>query len=554
MVKRFHPPAKVLKLQKRLDSEEKRFIQEWTILWALYANAPSSPGDSESATLRLLSEVVDGFNEASWPEGWSFKTLVPWLRKSYLREWLIVRVKAPYPPGESQGRQPTLPPLQWTIEFTGAPLNKERFRKAVLHPNDQLEYLKALQSMEPMVAGRPYAIPRPIYSAVVSGDTLHLIRRQVAQFMQEVSLTPKEEQRRASLLQDMQSILSGGSGETRTTVHAFGSSANGLSSKTSDMDLCVEMDLVTRLDEEARKGLRSPQDAKEFRGHLITQVSRLLKSRGFTNIIPIRHSVVPIVKFTHPTLRVEGDICFGASISTANTQLFYAYTLVSPHIRPLLMVMKRWAKVRGIGDAHLDTLNSYTYCLMMFYYLQLQGNLPPLQQLCCSKPLTLPATPSSPPMVGRCFACGRPLPSEPQYGYEAYFLRGWKGHTRNSSLTTLLMGFFHFYAFEFDYAKDVVSPRLGQPLSRADKGWTRKTQAGKSALCVEDPFVLERNTARTASVDSVHGIRWEMERAWRCLVEGQGLPDLLLPWRKQSLSATVIHGMVRSSDKLLHWR
>ncbi|RKP13950.1 hypothetical protein BJ684DRAFT_19602 [Piptocephalis cylindrospora] len=550
MVKRFHPPAKIDKLRRRLDEEDKRLSREWSILNALYAGLDQTSGDSGSPVIRHVLEIIEDLDSRSWPPGWSTKPLTAWLQKPYLRDWLIVRTQAPYPPGVRQGRRPPLPPMHWSVQFTGVPLDQEKFRKAASHPNDVLDRLKATRAMEPMVAGRPYAIPRPIDPSSISPGIHHQIKAQVVRFIQETSMTPEEEQARANFLQDMQGILSGGAGITQTTIVAFGSSANGISSKTSDMDLCVQMDYLTHMDMEVLEGRRSAESVKQFRGHLVTEAARLLRSRKFLKIVPIRHSTVPIVKFVHPTYNLEGDICFGASISLVNTELFATYTQTNPHVRPLLMVVKKWAKARGISDAPLDTLNSYTYCLMMFYYLQIHGVIPPLQQLCCSKFLRLPITPASPPMVGKCLACGQLLPSDPQYGYEAHFLRGWHGRPRKASLATLLLGFFHFYAFEFDYTRNVVSPRLGQPLSRVDKGWTRKTQAGRSMLCVEDPFILEKNTARTASAVSIHGIRWEFERAWRCLTEGQGLPDLLLPWRQQSPLATLLQGMVRPFDDL----
>ena len=54
-------------------------------------------------------------------------------------------------------------------------------------------------------------------------------------------------------------------------------------------------------------------------------------------------------------------------------------------MKKLAILIKLWAKGRGINDAFMGTLSSYSYILMLIHYLQLKGKgrpniLPNLQR------------------------------------------------------------------------------------------------------------------------------------------------------------------------------
>ena len=44
--------------------------------------------------------------------------------------------------------------------------------------------------------------------------------------------------------------------------------------------------------------------------------------------------------------------------------------LAEPRVRPIIMVVKKWAQHYGINDASKGTLSSYTLVLMVLHYLQ----------------------------------------------------------------------------------------------------------------------------------------------------------------------------------------
>ncbi|RKP07057.1 hypothetical protein THASP1DRAFT_17623 [Thamnocephalis sphaerospora] len=215
----------------------------------------------------------------------------------------------------------------------------------------------------------------------------------------------------------------------------------------------------------------------------------------------------------------ECDISFANLVALRNTRLFQTYTMADQRVRPLLFAVKRWSKMRAISNASQDggTLNSYTHVLMMLAYLQRQRVIPPLQRICCGK------HPQETLRASSAVADYTQVSPSPN----------------TMSTGQLLVGFFRYYAFEFNYAEECVSVRLGGTLSRSAKSWPdqpgssmRCADGQPAALCVEDPFVLERNCAVSAIRRSVAGIRWEYERALRALLSNRGLEGACLPWQE----------------------
>jgi DNA polymerase sigma len=349
----------------------------------------------------------------------------------------------------------------------------------------------------------------------------------------------------------------------------FGSAANSLASPTSDLDFTLvlppehpinriaktyNLNLATLPPLGRRRGKKETEEMDDVQDLMmqlrerqkkeVYRAATLLRNAGMQHIVPIAHSRVPIVKFYDAYYKREADINFGNVIALRNTRLFEAYTKCDHRVRPLVLTVKQWAKCRAISDANGGTLNSYTYVLMLLFYLQLIGIVPPLQMICCP---TLQFNPKKVKLADRqCLYCAGTLPSDVVDGYESYFYQHRLPQSTNRlPASVLLMNFFRFYAFEFDYDKHVVCPRLGKLVTRHEKQWewqhqllnTNNNSVKKNdwVLCVEDPFVLDRNTATSARPWAIEGIRWEFERAWRELAEGDGLKGVLTPYHEVSL-------------------
>ncbi|RKU45817.1 hypothetical protein DL546_006133 [Coniochaeta pulveracea] len=287
---------------------------------------------------------------------------------------------------------------------------------------------------------------------------------------------------------------------------------------------------------------------------------------------------------------VQCDINFSAHLALHNTALLRCYSLTDPRVRPLVLFVKHWAKVRDINTPYRGTLNSYGYVLMMLHYLVNVAQpfvCPNLQQL---------APPPDPRFKGEDGV-------NTQSFCKGANVRFWKDEKEISrlasenvlngnsdSLGQLLRGFFEYYAQSgfmsmvkgrgFHYGRDVISLRTpGGILTKEQKGWTNaktiteikviaappgSSTAGSTdpalqaqaattpasgpladtpttsevkevrhryLLAIEDPFELDHNVARTVTHNGIVAIRDEFRRAWR-IIQAAGkdepLEDLLL--------------------------
>lgn len=86
------------------------------------------------------------------------------------------------------------------------------------------------------------------------------------------------------------------------------------------------------------------------------------------------------------------------------------------------------------------------------------------------------------------------------------------------SVGSLLFGFFHYYAYEFNYERDVASVRLGCVIDRREKGYP-----SDNMFCIEEPFTIARNLGNTADMGSHRGIHQELQRAHKLLANGEAL-------------------------------
>lgn len=333
---------------------------------------------------------------------------------------------------------------------------------------------------------------------------------------------------------------------------------------------------------------------KNFTIHsaLITKM-RNLPDPTQVSVLKPRDPYKDKLEFPKTDIGIQCDINFSAHLAIHNTLLLRCYAASDSRVRPMILFVKHWAKVRGINTPYRGTLSSYGYVLMVLHYLVHVSQpfvCPNLQRTNKDPPAHL-----SPAEIEAQTTCaGRDVRF---WRNEAVIKdladRGLLNHNKDL-LGFLLRGFFEYYAQMgflttvnvkgFDWGREVLSLRnAGGLLTKQEKGWTgAKTTIETSIIAapptpneandskvvktmeetkeirhrylfaIEDPFELDHNVARTVTHNGIVSIRDEFRRAWKIIREvGKGGEEGLLDphieaERKNGLKEAmdIIHGVV----------
>lgn len=179
---------------------------------------------------------------------------------------------------------------------------------------------------------------------------------------------------------------------------------------------------------------------------------------------------------------VQCDINFSAHLALQNTLLLRCYSHTDPRVRPLVLFVKNWAKVRCINTPYRGTLSSYGYVLMALHFLVNVAKpfvCPNLQKLAPS-----PISELSPAQVEATVRCkGRDIRFWRDEQEIVRLARDNRLNQNRDSVGELLRGFFEYYAHGgalstlpgkgFDWGREVLSLRTAEGLlSKQEKGWT----------------------------------------------------------------------------------
>ncbi|GMF20059.1 unnamed protein product [Phytophthora lilii] len=235
----------------------------------------------------------------------------------------------------------------------------------------------------------------------------------------------------------------------------------------------------------------------------------------------VRHVIagarVPIIRFLHTRSgrEYECDLCFENVLATRNTPLLRAYASFDDRARAIGLAVKHWAKQRGISDASMGFLSSYSFVLLSIYYLQVVHVLPNLQD-----PRLLESARIRPDYyndINIAFCEDRDIA-------RAYHNRTFGGGPADLSLTTLLLGFFEFYATQFDFAKRVVTVRSPEtPALKIGQWGSRKAKTWR--MSIQDPLETGRDLGCVLQFKGQERIIQELRRAHEMLVRGKSFSD-----------------------------
>ncbi|CAG9571286.1 RNA editing 3' terminal uridylyl transferase 1 [Leishmania major strain Friedlin] len=169
----------------------------------------------------------------------------------------------------------------------------------------------------------------------------------------------------------------------------------------------------------------------------------------------MRARVQPLHEECRPELYgMDFDLSFRA-FGIRNSHLLRRYLLSHPCARPGALVLKDWSKTSGVNNSVNGYLTSYAINIMWIYYLVHRGVIP---YVCPTR--DIPAS------------LRRNVDADPQYA--AMVDPAWTPEERaamEAQAGELLLGFFYYYAFEFDWANHVVSLNRPGVTTKAALGW-----------------------------------------------------------------------------------
>jgi DNA polymerase sigma len=223
---------------------------------------------------------------------------------------------------------------------------------------------------------------------------------------------------------------------------------------------------------------------------------------------------------------VAMNLSVNAETPLYNAALFTESGQMDPRAQALIVLVKRWAKDRGLCHVAKGHLSPYAWTLLTVYFLQVgveeEGPLlPPLKGFkTCS---------------GLLAAAGAALKDSSSPATPAQLQAAPAEVGSKSSVGKLFKDFVHFYCKRFDWRNEAVSVRLGKRLP-ASVGLPLHVivhnDGSKSdvAPSIEDPFRSASNLSECMGEANLAHLHKELARAELLCSQDASLTTMLEPW------------------------
>jgi DNA polymerase sigma len=279
----------------------------------------------------------------------------------------------------------------------------------------------------------------------------------------------------------------------RAHIEMFGSCATGISLPSSDLDLAIMYPNTPFYDAKAT-----------LSSYVLGSVYRnLLHSNFCSEITPILGARIPILKirFSSEFDRLDADLKFGSQVQRFKDEFLKFFSSLDPRVEKLLILVKNWSKNRAIGDASQQYLNSYAHSISVIYFLQN-----------CNPPVL--------PVVEVDIS----VDSIQDFRMNLMARYSNFSSENRQSVSELLISYFFYWAFTFEYDNSVVSLRNRfNSLSTISSRRKRFGHHQQIEFCVEDPLEIRQNVARSLNYENLLNVRAEHARAFILLSSGYSL-------------------------------
>ncbi|XP_048026748.1 LOW QUALITY PROTEIN: speckle targeted PIP5K1A-regulated poly(A) polymerase [Megalobrama amblycephala] len=297
------------------------------------------------------------------------------------------------------------------------------------------------------------------------------VNEQMQKVVENFELGDNEKKVRDLLVQLLQEVFTEFFPDCQ--IVPFGSSVNTFGIHSCDLDLFLDLENTKAFQARAKSSGSTGENQSEdchsedsilsdidlstaTPAEILELVATILRKcvPGVHKVQTLGTARLPVVKFSHRELNLQGDITINNRLAVRNTRFLQLCSGIDSRLRPLVYTIRLWAKQKllaGNLSGPGPLLNNYALTLLVIFYLQNRDPLvlPSVNQLknmACEEEecvieewdCTFPSQPFSVP------------PSK-----------------NTEDLGTLLFGFFTFYS-KFDFPASVVSLRDGHVLPITD--------------------------------------------------------------------------------------
>jgi len=222
---------------------------------------------------------------------------------------------------------------------------------------------------------------------------------------------------------------------------------------------------------------------------------------------------------------VPFDLSVNCPTPLCNAALLEECGQMETRARGLILLVRRWAKDRGICHAAKGHLPPYAWTLLVIYFLQVgvpdEGPLlPPLEDF--ARASSLLKTPRHHVQTTKVAAEWKP----PACG------------ELQMSVGDLFRAFIDFYSTGVDWRREGVAVHRGRravPELVAELHLViHDDESAEVAPTIQDPFNLRRNVATSLTAEGLVRFREELGRAGALCARGAALSELLEPWSPEA--------------------
>lgn len=372
--------------------------------------------------------------------------------------------------------------------------------------------------------------------SIESTNSIEILNGQIMQMYDtHISKMAAVAEQTKSIMNELSGILALGfkSLGIKPELTAFGSRVSRLADFKSDLDISISFYRIGSSDSDSKQYVPiyfSEKLPGAFGCSSLLKTIKNIIHRSqllFEVKLVILNSRIPLIKLHHIRSSIEVDVCIENQLGVQNTYLLRDLFSFNWKIHELCLIIKNWAEARCCNQSNNGTISTFSWCLLVIYYLR-----------CVCMPPLVPSF--------QLNEYGTHLLSEILQGLDVKsahcespiftIVNDTSVGKSTKSTGDLLLGFFSFYGSDspqsFEFTDEMVDIRSNRRKNVKDyTSLTSQFEAGPTwRMKIRDPFV-DRNLGSVVREERAqHFIVEELRRGLSLLLNAQGdLPVLVKP-------------------------